>query len=113
MNPPPFFYHLVTPENWELYADSIFYEAASLQSEGFIHASTEYQLEATANRYFHGEPMLLLVKIEASKLSAPLKYEIATSVNEYFPHIYGPLNKDAIVEITELYAHEDGRFTIN
>lgn len=113
MQQPPFFYHIVTPAQWALFADSIYYEAESLHTEGFIHASTAEQLEATMNRYYKGQPTVLLLKIESAKLSAELKYELAPSVNEYFPHIYGQLNKDAIVNITEIHAGEDGSFQLD
>jgi uncharacterized protein (DUF952 family) len=104
----PFFYHIATPAQWKQYADSIYYEAESLNTEGFIHASTASQVEATLNRYYKSEPTILLLKIEAAKLNVELKYELAPSVNEYFPHIYGQLNKDAIVNIEELYQTENG-----
>ncbi len=113
MELPPFFYHIVNPAQWEQFADSIYYEAASLNTDGFIHASTAEQLEATMNRYYNGQLTVLLLKIEAAKLSAELKYELAPSVNEYFPHIYGQLNKDAVVEIIEVHAGEDGSFRID
>jgi len=110
MEAAAFFYHIVTPAQWQQYADSIYYEAPSLQTEGFIHASTAVQVAATLNRYYKGELTVLLLKIEAAKLNAELKYELAPSVNELFPHIYGQLNKDAIIEITEVQAAEDGQF---
>ena len=113
MEHPQFIYHIVTPTQWQQFADSIYYEAASLNTEGFIHASTAGQVEATINRYYKNEPTVLLLKIEAQKLNAELKYELALSVNEYFPHIYGQLNKDAIVEITEVQAAEDGQFYLS
>jgi len=112
MEQPHFFYHIVTPSQWEAFADSIYYEAASLHTEGFIHCSATGQLEATMNRYYKGEPTVLLLKIEAAKLSAELKYELAPSVNDYFPHIYGQLNKDAITEVTEVHALADGSFSL-
>ena len=113
MEHPSFFYHIVTPAQWELFADNIYYEAASLHTEGFIHASTASQVAATLNRYYKGQPTVLLLQIEAAKLGAELKYELAPSVNEYFPHIYGQLNKDAIVAITEIHAGEDGNFQLD
>ncbi len=112
MQHPPFFYHIVTPDQWGLFADNIYYEAESLHTEGFIHASTASQVAATLNRYYKGQPTVLLLQIEAARLSAELKYELAPSVNEYFPHIYGQLNKDAIVAITEIQAGEDGSFEL-
>ncbi|MEO7309777.1 MAG: DUF952 domain-containing protein [Chitinophagaceae bacterium] len=111
MDHPPHFYHVVTPEQWGQFSHEIFYEDPSLQNEGFIHASTEAQVTATMNRYFKGEPIVLLLKIEAARLTSELKYELAPSVNDYFPHIYGPINKDAVREITVIYAAEDGSFT--
>jgi len=109
---PAFFYHIVTPLQWEVFDDSIYFETPSLKTEGFIHASTAEQVEATANRYYKDEPVIWLLKIEAARVNAELKYELATSVNEYFPHIYGPLNKDAILEVLEFEASEDGTFKI-
>jgi len=110
MTTPAFFYHIVTPANWAKFRDTDFYEADSLPTEGFIHASTAEQVEATLNRYYKGEPSVLLLHIEAAKVTSELRYELAPSVNEYFPHIYGPLNKTAVVDIMELAANEDGSY---
>ena len=41
----------------------------------------------------------MLLHIEESKLTAPLKYELAPSVNEEFPHIFGQLNLDAVIKV--------------
>ena len=40
--------------------------------------------------------------INEEKLTAVLKYELAPSVNEAFPHIYGMLNLDAVVKVENL-----------
>ena len=54
------------------------------------------------DRYYQGEKNLLLLTIDPSKVSAPLKYELAPSLNEEFPHIYGALNLDAVVNIEKI-----------
>src|SRR5690348_4881922 len=69
----------------------------SLAEEGFIHCSTHAQVEATANRIFRGSGDLLLLELDPAKLTALLKWERATDVGDEFPHIYGPLNLDAVV----------------
>jgi uncharacterized protein (DUF952 family) len=95
-------YHVVTETNWKAAIAQGFYEHLSLQKEGFIHASKEAQVQEVLQRYYKGQPDLLLLHIDETKLTAPLKYELATSVNEEFPHIYGRLNLDAVVSITEI-----------
>ena len=79
-----------------------FYEADSLVKEGFIHASKESQVQGVLQRYYKNQTDLLLLHIDETKLTAPLKYELAPSVNEEFPHIYGKLNLDAVIRITDL-----------
>jgi uncharacterized protein (DUF952 family) len=95
-------YHVVTVGNWEIALDAGFYEADSLASEGFIHASKEEQVTGVLERYYPGQTDLLLLHIDETKLTVPLKYELAPSVNEMFPHIYGKLNTNAVVKTTTL-----------
>ena len=95
-------YHVSTAEEWQTAVQQGFYEVASLSTEGFIHCSKMEQVAGVLERYYKGQIALLLLHIEESKLNVPLKYELAPSVNEEFPHIYGRLNLDAVVDIVEL-----------
>ena len=107
-----FIYHITTPGLWQQYATLPFYEAPSLQTEGFIHASKAQQVQETANRYYKNEPEILLLTIDTSLLAIPLLYEEAPNRKEEFPHLYGKLNKDAIVEHTTIARREDGSYHI-
>lgn len=89
-------YHVVTAEKWEQSLEEGFYEADSFATEGFIHASKAGQVAGVLRRYYEGQTNLLLLHINETKLTAPLKYELAPAVNEQFPHIYGRLNIDAV-----------------
>lgn len=91
-------YHVVSAEDWASQEKSSSYAADSLLSEGFIHLSTKEQVAGVLERYYQDVPDLLLLHVDADKLVHELKYERATN-NELFPHLYGPLNKDAIVAI--------------
>ncbi|MBP6432806.1 MAG: DUF952 domain-containing protein [Ferruginibacter sp.] len=95
-------YHVVTPESWESALQQGFYEAPSLALEGFIHCSTTHQVKGVLERYYKDVPHLQLLHIDETKLTSPLKYELAPSINEEFPHIYGRLNLDAVVEVEKL-----------
>jgi uncharacterized protein (DUF952 family) len=95
-------YHVVTEANWKAALAQGFYEADSLLKEGFIHASKEMQVQGVLQRYYKNQINLLLLHIDESKLTAPLKYELAPSINEEFPHIYGQLNIDAVIKVTDI-----------
>jgi uncharacterized protein (DUF952 family) len=94
-------YH-ITPRNaWEKALEKGAYEADSLSTEGFIHNSTLTQVPGVLERYYKGRTDLFLLHIDETMLQSPLKYELAPSVNEMFPHIFGPINIEAVVK-TEL-----------
>jgi uncharacterized protein (DUF952 family) len=94
-----FIYHITTLEQWQKSMESGVYEADSLATEGFIHCSTENQVAGVLERYYKGQTGLVKLTIERSKVERPLVFELAGSINEVFPHIHGPLNLDAVIEV--------------
>ena len=94
------FYHITTPENWAEFEDKDFYEAESLQTEGFIHASFAEQLEETLKIHYKNVSQVLLLTINSDLLTSKLVVEKSRN-GEDFPHIYGVINKSAILEIEE------------
>lgn len=91
-------YHIVLPERWGSIDPRADYEAESLQTEGFIHCSFADQLDAVFPRYYAGEDSVLILEIDTDKLSSPLVEEPSTN-NEIYPHIYGPIDRKAIVGV--------------
>jgi uncharacterized protein (DUF952 family) len=89
-------FHIVLPEVWEKFKDKDFYEAESLQTEGFIHCSFAEQIETVLNRYYRDTERVLLLEIETEKLTSRLINEPSTG-GEIYPHIYGKINAEAIV----------------
>ena len=94
-------FHVTDKITWEAALEKGFFEVPSLLTEGFIHTSKAEQVAGVLQRYYAGRSDLLLLHIDEIKLTSPLKYELAPSVNQIFPHIFGPLNIDAVVK-TEL-----------
>jgi uncharacterized protein (DUF952 family) len=95
-------YHITTRDAWQQALVSGHYRAPSLESEGFIHASNEHQVEGVLQRFYAGQSGLLKLTIDPSRLAAPLKYEGASDVNEKFPHVYGPINSSAVIAVDEI-----------
>lgn len=94
-------YHIATAEDWNEHQHNSSYVPAGYAKEGFIHCSTSEQVPGVLQRYYAGAKNLLLLHIEEDKLTAQLKYEEAIN-HELFPHVFGPINKNAIMKIEHL-----------
>ncbi len=95
-------YHVTTRGEWEAAKQQGFYVAPSLETEGFIHCSLETQVEGVLKRYFAGVPNRVKLTLDTEKLSSRHQYDLAPSVGEEFPHIYGPINIDAVVSVEDI-----------
>ena len=92
-------FHITTRALWEAAQASGEYRCDSLETEGFIHASDEHQVTETANRFYRGVDDLIVLRIDTERLRTRLIREKATDRDEFFPHIYGPIQVDAVSEI--------------
>ena len=94
-------YHVADRQRWERSVVDGMYTASTLGTEladeGFIHLCTLEQLAGVAERYYRGVPDLVLLHVDESRLGAPLVHEQLGEAPEAFPHLYGPLNVDAVV----------------
>lgn len=90
-------YHITTPEAIKRMEDTGFLIAESLNTEGFIHCSEAWQLPGVAERFYKGVEGLKVVQIDPFRLTSKLIYEKAADAEDWFPHVYGPINRDAIV----------------
>jgi uncharacterized protein (DUF952 family) len=91
--------HVCSAKAWKLTGDH--YQPESFEKEGFIHCCLERQLEGVLQRYFAGASSLVLLSIDENKLLADVKYEEGHD-HDLFPHIYGPINKSAVVSVKAL-----------
>ena len=82
----------------------------TLEEEGFIHCSDAHQVAPTANAFYAGRDGLVLLAIDTERLRPELRYESAAGTDQRFPHVYGPLDLDAVVRVTPLTPGPDGSF---
>lgn len=106
-------YHIATQKGWEEARLTGQYSPPSLAVEGFIHASTREQVVSSANLFFRGQTDLVLLVIDSEKISCTLCFDLVTTQGrqQLFPHIYGPLNLDSIVQVIVFNSGEDGLFS--
>lgn len=79
--------------------------------DGFIHCSTREQVIQVANARFRGQSGLILLFIDTDKVTAEIIYENLEGGPQLFPHIYGELNTDAVVQVSDFEPAEDGYFS--
>jgi uncharacterized protein (DUF952 family) len=96
--------HVTTRDGWDAaVAAGRAYRHPSLDTEGFIHCSTEGQLPGTLARYFDTTAGHVALVIDPDRLPDPgaLRWEVSTG-GERFPHLYAPLALDAVVDVRPL-----------
>lgn len=95
----PIIYHVTTANEWNAASEKGQYESVSLKEEGFIHCSLEKQVPGVLQRYFAGKTGLVKLVIDTDKLRSQLIYDWSTSNEDTFPHVYGPINTDAVIDV--------------
>jgi uncharacterized protein (DUF952 family) len=95
----PDIYHITTKTEWNEALKKGFFEAPSLKEEGFIHCSYEQQVTGIVERFYAGKKDLVKLVIDTDKLSSKIIFEWSPSVQDTFPHIYGPINTEAVTDV--------------
>jgi uncharacterized protein (DUF952 family) len=107
-------YHIAFAEDWaqarRVGEYTISTRGRTLEQQGFIHASDAHQVAAVANFIFQADDGLIVLVIDTDRLQSPVRYENMPGSDEAFPHVYGPINADAVVATTPLERRPDGQF---
>ncbi len=98
----PIIYHVTTTEDWNAAKQKGYYEHPSLKDEGFIHCSQDQQIAGVLERYFAGKTDLVKLVIDTDKLTSKFVFDWSPTTQDTFPHIYGPINSDAVVDVLPL-----------
>src|SRR6266446_4544153 len=103
-------FHITTREAWakptavgnceDKVAAERAYRTEMLPIEGFIHCSTPDQVIQVANARFRGQTGLVLLSINPDRVSAEIRYENLEGGQQMFPHVYGEINSDAVVQVS-------------
>ncbi len=111
--------HITSHDAWQSAQSSGAYRHASLESEGFIHTSTAKQVLAVAEAFYRGQGGLVLLVIDEARVQPEVRWEAPAgapapgiSAGDMFPHIYGPLNLDAVVRVVDLAPDAGGKFSL-
>jgi uncharacterized protein (DUF952 family) len=102
-------FHLVPTEAWVAADPGIPYEAASLASEGFIHCTDgAAEVVATANRHYRDDPAdFLVLTIDLDAAGSPWRIEDERGI---YPHVFGPIERAAVMTVAAMARDADGEF---
>ena len=103
-------YHMLPEAIWHQQPADELYEGDTLYSEGFIHCTGERKLLVrVANNFYRdsAEPFVIL-SIDEDLVAEEVRWDTVGFLQ--FPHIYGPLNLDAVVEVMRFPRLPDGQF---
>jgi uncharacterized protein (DUF952 family) len=105
-------YHITFRGEWEKALAAGKYKTISLSDEGFIHCSPSEKIIESAEKFFRGKTNLILLSIDENKVIPEIVYEDLYGNNFLFPHIYGELNTDSVVNVSELAINEKDEFIL-
>lgn len=101
-------YKLLDAPSWmAAQAAGVFKGSAVDARDGFIHFSDAAQAQETARLHFKGACDLVLLSVESTRFGEALKWE-ASRGGALFPHLYGDLPVDAVIEARALELDADG-----
>ncbi len=98
----PLIYHITNATAWQEAQQKGFFETPSLKDEGFIHCSEEHQVAGVVEKFYAEQSNLVKLVIQVDKLESDFVREWSMSLQDHFPHIYGPLNLTAVVDVVNL-----------
>ena len=106
--------HISSRADWHSAQAEGSYKADSLSAQGFIHCSRPDQVLGVANspNRFDGQDGLVLLCIDPDLVRAEIRHENLDGGDDLFPHIYGPLNLDAVTDTLDFTRGDDGRFNL-
>ncbi len=102
-------YHLVPAEVWRRQCNQAMYVPDAFKADGFIHTTNDLdELLVVANTFYRADPRpYLALVLNLDLVSAEVRHDDPSGL---YPHLYGPLNVDAVVGYLVARRAPDGEF---
>jgi uncharacterized protein (DUF952 family) len=110
---PSVLVHMCSADEWRRAQGFGEHRPDSLSANGFVHLSTLEQVHLPANRLYAGRTDLVLLHVDPARLNSPIRWEPGVPTDPdamVFPHLYGALPVNAVINVTPYRPDDDGRF---
>jgi uncharacterized protein (DUF952 family) len=105
--------HITTRKAWSVAQERGSYAPDSLDVDGFIHCSRASQVMRVANLVYTGQHGLVLLVMDPARMTSELRWEPGVDLaSELFPHVYGPINLESVVNVIDSEPGPDGLFLL-
>ncbi len=94
--------HITDRTTWQNAQKKGIYENDALLNGGFIHCCLRDHVDEVLTQWFKGAVDLIILDIDPAKLTSKVVYENMEGRTVLFPHIYGPINLDAVIGIEDV-----------
>ncbi len=103
-------YHLVPMPVWAERGAADTYVPEAYEADGFIHCTNGLEpLLAVANMFYTAdERQYEVLVLDVSRIQSDVRYDDEEQV---YPHIYGPLNTNAVIGELLVEREDDGTFS--
>jgi uncharacterized protein (DUF952 family) len=99
MTKKPCIFHIAKSIDIDTENGNAEYQCDSLTTEGFIHCCDKHQLAGVVSRYYQDIDDVVLLVLDVEELEPALIHENTVGGSELFPHVYGAINRSAILEV--------------
>jgi uncharacterized protein (DUF952 family) len=102
-------WHLVAELWFRNQPASVDYVPEAFAADGFVHLTHgASEVIAAGNRYYRSDPRhYLALRIDLRRIASEIRYD---DPQRQFPHVYGPIERAAIVDIHPVLRDELGGF---
>jgi len=104
-----YIFYIASKKQVSIIMQDVSYTDPSLNIDGFIHFCSYHQINDVVTSFYSQIKDLKLLIIDINSLQSELRFEAPvgnvsanSSKSELFPHLYGPLNLDAVVDVVDL-----------
>ena len=105
-------YHITSASEWQVAQKQGYYKPKGFARDKFIHLSYRHQLLTVAHRFYRQQSGLVILVIDSSKITDGLVEENLEGGVELYPHYYGVLSIDVVIDAIAFPCNADGSFNL-
>ncbi|WBW97389.1 DUF952 domain-containing protein [Oceanirhabdus sp. W0125-5] len=106
--------HCVKKKNWDKVCNEKEYGYTDFKRNGFIHCSSIEYFWRVTEHFNEQDTEYVILCIDTDKVKAEIKWEDCDSnPGRYYPHIYGPIERNAIINVLPFLRDPNGNYIKN